>query len=191
MVIEILTAILVAITAFYAWATYKILRANEAVVHAMNEQSIAMTRPYVVIAPHLELDNPIFYLKISNTGKTAALNLRLTIDKPFYKFGERREDQNLAAATAFNQSISSFSPGSEITFSLAQGFKVFEGKTEHPDMPHTFTVTAEYEYEGHMARESHHIDLRPYLGADVPQDAYIRRLRSMSDSLEKIAKAPR
>jgi hypothetical protein len=186
-IIELLTAVLVVITAIYAWATYRILRANEKVVEAMQEQAIAVSRPYVVVAPMLEVDNPIFYLRVSNTGKTAAQNLRLTMDKSFFKFGEKGENRNLASFTAFKQPIDSFPPGADITFSLAQGFKVFAGDTENPDMPHTFSVTANYEFVGRRVEEVNHIDLRPYLGADVPQDAYIRKLKEMSESLKKIA----
>lgn len=186
MIIELLTAALVVITAFYAWATYKMLRTNEKVVEAMNEQAVAVGRPYVVIAPVLEVDNPIFYLRVSNTGKTAAEKLQLKIDKPFFKFGEKGENKNLASFAAFNQPIDSFPPGAEITFSLAQGFKVFDG-TENPDMPHTFSVTAKYEFAGRQVEEVNRIDLRPYFGADVPQDAYIRKLREMSESLKKMA----
>src|SRR5688572_86022 len=133
MAIELLTGALVVITAFYAWATFKILRVNERVLEVMREQTVASTRPYVVVAPVLELDNPIFYLRISNSGRTAAKNLRLTLDKSFFKFGEKSSDHDLANFTAFKQPIDSFPPGAEITFSLAQGFKVFGGNTENPD----------------------------------------------------------
>lgn len=191
MIIELLTAALVIITAFYAWATYRILRANEKVVEAMQEQAVAVSRPYVVIAPVLEVDNPIFYLRISNTGRTAAQNLRLTMDKSFFKFGEKGESRNLASFTAFTQPIDSFPPGSEVTFSLAQGFKVFAGDSESPGMPHTFSIAASYEFAGRRVEEVNRIDLRPYLGADVPQDAYIRKLKEISESLKKIAARPR
>ena len=122
--------------------TYRILRANEKIVEAMHEQAVAVGRPYVIVGPVLEVDNPIFYLRVSNTGNTAAQNLRLTIDKPFFKFGEKGERNNLATFSLFNQPIESFPPGSEITFSLAQGFKVFAGDTKNRDMPHTFSITA-------------------------------------------------
>lgn len=187
MAIEILTAALVLITAFYAWATFKILGANEKVVEVMREQTLATSRPYVVVAPVLEPDNPIVYLRISNLGRTAASNLRLTIDKSFFKFGEESKDRDLAGFAAFNQPIDSLPPGAEITFSLAQGFKIFEGNVENPKLPHTFSVTAEYEFADKKVREVNRIDLRPYLGADIPQDAYLRKLKDMSDSLRKMA----
>lgn len=43
----VLTALLVVITGFYAWATFRILRANEAVVKVMKDQLEAQGRPYV------------------------------------------------------------------------------------------------------------------------------------------------
>ena len=184
MVIDLLTAALVVITAFYAWATFKILRANESVVEVMREQALATSRPYVVVAPVLEFDNPIFYLRISNIGKTAAANLHIKIDKSFYQFGENRD---ISTFTAFSQPIDSFPPGAEITFALAQGFKIFEGSTENPKLPHTFSVVADYHFAGQHVIETNQIDLRPYLNADVPQDAYVRKLKDISKSLNEIA----
>ncbi|WP_243295289.1 hypothetical protein [Geothrix mesophila] len=188
MVIEILTGVLAVITAFYAWVTYKILRANEKVVEAMREQAVAMTRPYVVIAPGLTLDSPTFYLRISNQGKTSAMNLRLTLDKPFHKYGESAKDHDLTTFNAFTQPIDSFPPGSEIVFTLAQGFKVFANSKESPTMPHTFSVTADYEFNGQRVKEENHIDLRPYLGANIPQDPHLTKLGGIIDSLNTIAK---
>jgi hypothetical protein len=192
MIAELLTAALVIITGFYAWVTLRILRANEKVVGVMHEQAIAISRPYVVVAPFYEMDNPIFYLRIANLGKTAAINLRLTIDKSFFKSGE---DRDLATFMAFNQPIDSFPPGGEIIFSLAQASKVFAASTEDPKLPHTFSVTAEYGFEGNRVKEVNRIDLRPYIGAQIPQNAYIRKLEKMSESLKNIAantsKAPK
>ena len=185
MVLELLTAALVIITGFYAWATFKILRANEKVVEAMHSQAIATVRPYVVVGPSLEVDNPIFYLRVSNLGRSAATNLRLSIDKSFFMFGENRD---LAGLSVFNQAIDSFPPGAEITFALAQGFKVFEGDAENPKLPHTFSVTAAYEFADRKVEEVNRIDLRPYLGAGIPQDAYVRKLKEISESLKTVAR---
>jgi hypothetical protein len=185
MVVELLTGALVVITAFYAWATFKILRANERVVEAMHTQAIAGARPYVVVAPLLEVDNPIFYLRISNLGRSAATNLRLSIDKSFFMFGENRD---LSELTVFNKTIDSFPPGAEITFALAQGFKVFEGDAENPKLPHTFSVSAAYEFADRKVQEINRIDLRPYLGAGIPQDAYVRKLKEISESLKTVAR---
>lgn len=186
---EILTAILVVITAFYAWVTFRILRANQRAVESVREQTEAAYRPYVTVSVHLEPDNPIFYLRIANTGKTSAMNLRLAIDRSFYKFGERSEDHDLATFAAFNKPIDSFPPGSEITFSLAQGFVVFAKDADPTVCPIKFTVTATYQISGREVEERHNIDLRPYLNADVPQEAVIRKLKAIDDSLGKLTGA--
>jgi len=187
MILDYLTGALVIITAFYAWATFKILRANEKVVEVMHEQAEAMTRPYVCVSPILEPDNPIFYLRITNSGKTAAQKLRLTIDKSFYTFGEKSEDNDLASHTAFNEIISSFQPGAVIVFSLAQSFKIFSKEANNGLLPHSFTVTAEYSYLDKTVKENNIIDLAPYLGSNIPQDPYVRKLKDIDKSIEKIA----
>lgn len=35
--------------------------------------------------------------------------------------------------------------------------------------------------------ESNPIDLRPYLGASVPQDAYVRKLKAIIEAIERVA----
>ena len=187
MVIDYLTGALVLITGFYAWATFRILRANEKVVEVMHEQAEAVTRPYVSVAPILEPDNPVFYLRISNTGKTAANKLKLTIDKSFHKFGEKSGGRDLATFAAFNQVIESFPPGAEITFSLAQSFKLFAEDADKEILPQSFTITAEYSYGNKTVKENSIIDLKAYLGADIPQDPYIRKLKDISKAIEKVA----
>lgn len=187
MIIEYLTVILVIITGFYAWVTFKILRANEKVVEVMCEQAESVTRPYITVNPFLEPDNPIFYLRISNTGKTAANNLKLTIDKPFHKFGEKTEKKNIATFAAFDEIIESFSPGEEMTFSLAQYFVLFGKDADKKFLPQNFTITAEYSYANKTVKEMTKIDLSAYYGSDLPQDPYIRKLKNLIEAIESIA----
>lgn len=186
--IEILTGALVFITGFYAWATYQILKANKRVVEVMQEQNDAISRPYVTISPKLEVDNPTFYLTICNTGRTSAHNLQLSIDRSFFKFGKNDPANNLANYSAFTQAIDSFAPGSEMTFSLAESFVVFSEKADESLLPKKFTIVAEYDYGlNRTVREFHTIDLRPYLGADVPQEALIRKMKDLIEAVEKVA----
>lgn len=187
--IEILTALLVLITGFYAWVTYRILKANELVVDAMREQSEATYRPYVTVTLFLEPDNPIFYLRITNRGKTSATDLRLAIDRSFFKFGERSERNDLASFAAFNQPIDSLAPESEIVFGLAQGFVVFAEGADQTTCPNTFAVTAGYKFGAKQVEERHVIDLKPYLHADVPQNSVIRKLKAINESLGKLTEA--
>jgi hypothetical protein len=176
---ELLTAALVIITGFYAWATYKILKANEKVVEAMHEQAEAMTRPYVAVTALLEFDNPIFYLRIANTGKTAATDLKLSMDKPFSRLTEK---------SAFKEIIKSLPPGAEIVFMLAQSFVIFAENADSNVTPSCFTVTAEYSFGGKRVVEDNIIDLKAYLGANIPQDARVRKLKDINESIQLVAK---
>ncbi len=186
--IEFLTALLVVVTTFYAWISYRMLRANEKVIDAMHAQSEAIYRPYISCRPFLEPDNPIFYLKISNRGKTAASDLRLTIDRSFFKFGEQGEQRDISSFSIFNEPIDSLPPESEITFALAQSFIIFAKNADDALCPTKFTINAQYKFGSIEVSENHIIDLRPYLHADVPQDPTIRKLKAINDSLSQINK---
>jgi hypothetical protein len=163
------------------------LRANEKVIDVMHEQAEAIIRPYVQIAPMLEPDNPIFYLRISNAGKTTANNLKLTIDQSFHQFGDKSGKSDLASYAAFNNVIESFPPGAEIVFSLAQSFKLFEEEADTVLLPQSFIITAEYSYKNKTVKENNIIDLKAYHHANIPQDAYIRKLKDISKAIEKVA----
>jgi hypothetical protein len=180
---DLLTAALVIITAFYAWATFRILRANEGVVEVMQLQAEAMTRPYITAGAFLEPDNPIFYLRITNTGRTAAHDLQLNLDKSFYRY----ERDDLASTPAFTQKIESFPAGATLEFALAQGFVIFGEGADRSKMPTVFTVTAQYSYAGKSVKEANVVDLRPYLNTQIPHNAYVRKLDQIGESLKKIA----
>lgn len=89
MTIEHLTAALVAITMFYAYATFRIMRANERAVSAMRKQTEALVRPYVTVTVMTVPASPMFYLRIANTGRTGAEDVRLTIDRDFFQYGHK------------------------------------------------------------------------------------------------------
>ena len=105
--IDILTALLVVITGFYAWVTFRILRANEAVVQAMRDQLEAQSRPYVHPSLFVVPGTNIFGLRVKNTSKTAASNLRLSIDKDFFLLAKKEDAQNLRKMNAFSKPIAS------------------------------------------------------------------------------------
>ena len=189
MTIEILTGLLVLITGFYAWATFHILKANERVVEVMKSQSEAMTRPYLTVTPFIEVGSPVFCLKIKNTGKTAANRLRLSLDKDFYRFGEKGKDKNLAELPAFCNEIDALNPNEEITFSLALAPAFFNEKADESLTPSQFTVTARYSFGEKTFEEAHMVDLRSYFMADVPQDIHAKELKDIRTEIAKVADA--
>ncbi len=183
--IEILTALLVVITGIYAWFTFRILKANERIVDRMHEQQEAMYRPYISISPVVYPENPIAFLKITNSGLTAANNLRLTLDKDFFQFGDKKEERNLKSHSAFRDKISSLVPGAELYFYLAQSFVIFGKKSGEDLTPPVFSITAEYEYSEKKVSEKTVIDLCPYLGAANPHDPLVRQLKDIKEVIEK------
>ncbi|MCC6713061.1 MAG: hypothetical protein IT344_06840 [Candidatus Dadabacteria bacterium] len=183
--IEVLTGLLVFITGLYALFTYKILKANQSVVTEMQNQNEALRRPYIVISPALFPNNIIFFLRIRNTGLTAAENLRLSLDKNFYEFGKIEDRCNLKSFKAFNDPIDSFVPGAEMTFYLAQSFVVF-GENANPEVtPSIFTITAEYSFGKKTVVEKTVIDLRPYAHSSPPQDSISYELKKIREILAK------
>lgn len=160
--------VLVLITGVYAWFTYRMLKTNQATVREMRAQREDMFRPYVVVSISLVGDIPIFRLIIRNTGKTAARNLRLSLDKRFYQFGRTIDNFNLKCHYAFNSPISYFPPEAELTFYLANLMTVLGPEADANVTPSKFTVSAQYEFFGREVTEENMIDLEPFRDASVP-----------------------
>ncbi len=184
MTIEYLTAILVFITAIYAYLTHRMAKASEASVEAMREQSEAMLRPYVTAAPYIRPNTQILYLRVQNTGKIGAQNLRFTIDRDFFQFGEKAGG-NLRTMSAFSTPIDSFPPGAELIFALAQGWVVFGGNAQPDVCPTQFTVTATYEFLEKEVSEVNRIDLRPYIGTEGEHDPVVEELERIRKVMEQ------
>ena len=64
------TTVLVSITGYYAGVTHKTLK-------IMQQQSEAITRPYLTINVFAEPRGVLYYLRIANTGRTGANNVPL------------------------------------------------------------------------------------------------------------------
>lgn len=186
MMTEILTALLVVITGFYAWVTFRMLKANHRVIDLMAEQSENTMRPYITITPFVLPERPVFTIKIANTGKTAARNLKLNIDRDYYRYGrDGNRDDNIADFVAFNNVIESYSPGAEMFFDLAQTFLVFADDADENSTPALFTITAEYSYNDKIVIEKNVIDLRPYKKSNPPIDSLVSGVKEVSEKIEK------
>jgi hypothetical protein len=187
--IEVLTTLLVVITGFYAWATFRILRANEQVVSVMQEQSEAINRPYIAVSTFLVPRSVMIYLKIENIGKTAAHDLRLTLDRDFYKFGRSGTENNLAKFSAFTQPIKTFPPGAQLVFPLAQAFVVFGEEANSEATPRVFNINTTYSYLHRTVTDTTTIDLNPYLKSQPDPDPVLDKLDAMVKSLDTMARA--
>lgn len=186
---DFLTLALVVITAFYAWATLKILRANEAMVATMRDQQNSAMRPYISAFVHIRTGTQLFYLSIKNVGKTAALNLTLSLDKDFYQLGEKRDERNIANSAAFTNPIDSFPPDGQLLFLLGSGPSLFGGAHNEEISPLVFHVKATYMAGSQSVTETSIIDLRPYINTDVPHDPIVEELERLRESIDKTVRA--
>ena len=191
MLTEVLTGISVAITAAYAWLTYQILKANRATVKAMEEQSAALTRPYIAISAAAEPGTIVFILKIANHGNTTAEHVSLTMDRPFYQFGNG--DKNIANMNAFVGVIPSFPPRHELNFHLATSIQIYGGERTDAPLPQEFNVTATYySASGRKFVETTAINLRVLYGtaviADQDMEKIVTQLKELTAAVKAYAK---
>jgi hypothetical protein len=190
MVVESLTAILVVITGVYAYLTHRIAKATEASVAAINRQSEASLRPYITVAPFVRPKALFLYLRIANNGRTAADNLRLTLDHDFFQWGKKdHPERNLRTQSAFTHPIDSFAPGAELLFALGQGWVLFGADADPTSTPLQFNVMAAYEFFGKEVEETTHVDLRPFLGSEGEADPLVEELERIRKELEKLPAA--
>jgi len=157
-------------------------KSSESSVEAMRNQSESFMRPYITISPFIRANTPILYLRVKNTGKTNAQNLRLSIDRDFLQFGDRA---NLKELSAFTTPIDSLPPDAELIFGLAQGWVLFGEKSKPDACPLQFNITATYVFPGKKVQEVTQVDLRPYLGTEGESYPIVEELEKIRKVLEK------
>ncbi|WP_229751173.1 hypothetical protein [Undibacterium terreum] len=160
-------------------------KTSEASVKEMQRQSEAALRPYVNVSAFIRPNTPILYLRIVNTGRTPAENLRLEMDRDFFQFGETQVDKNLRNKSAFTTPMDSLPPDSELLFALGQGWVIFGNEAKLDLCPTQFTVAASYEFSGKKIDERHNIDLRGYLGSEGEHDPLVEELERIRNVIEK------
>lgn len=180
-----LTGALVLITGYYAWATRKILAANEkavaasrAAVDAMREQTEAVYRPYVTVTHRLTSDAAL-YLDVVNTGKTNAEKLKLDVDRDFWQLGPRTDNYNLPTTPAFSNVIESFPPGASLTFALGPGLMTHDDRADETETPLVFEITASYGFGGKRVDERTTVDLRPYAYTFTKPDPIEKQIKDL------------
>ena len=181
MIMEILTAFLLIVTAVYVFMTYKMSVMSERSVQIMKEQTEAMSRPYVVVQPLVRPNTSLMYLKIYNSGKTPALKVKLELDRDFFQFGE--SNKNLKEFGIFSSRLDRFAPNQELFFGLGQGWDIFGDSKK--SLPKQFVVTATYSYMDKVVVEKSHIDLCPFEQSEGEANPIVEELKIIREALEK------
>lgn len=185
MIIELLTGILVVVTGFYCWLTFKILKSNKKAVKEMRVQNESLIRPYITASTFVT-KGAQYYLKIKNTGNSAAQNLLIKLDKDFFISGLENEKKNIRNAFVFNNIIESFPPGSELFYLLGHGSVLLKNDFDEKITPQEFTVASKYEFYENIYSEKTNINLKQYEGTVIFSDSLADNLRDISIQLEEI-----
>ncbi len=145
-----------------------------------------MLRPYIIVEPFIRAHTPFLYLRVKNTGRTGAENLRLNLDRDFFKFGQvDHSEKNLRTSSAFSAPIDNFPPGAQLIFALGQSWIIFGDNADPNITPIQFSVTATYEFPGKKVEEINKVDLRPYLGSEGERDPLVEELERIRKIIEE------
>ena len=179
---NVISLILVIATGITVILNWKIANANKGMLDNIREQYQDSLRP--VVFPSLQFrDQVVVRLVISNSGRSPAYQLRVTIDSDFLQFGERR---NIRDFSVFNEEIPVFPPGAEIAIDLAQGFN-FDREIDGRNItPSQFNVGVSYSSRNQQFDEIVPIDLTPYFQTHHAKSA-AEWLGKIEDQLKKIA----
>ena len=155
-------------------------------VEVAKRQAEAVYRPYVTVRAEPTPVGTATRLVVTNTGQTAAHDLRLRLDRDVFPL--TRESENLADKHAFREPIPTFPPGAVLAFTLIDTW--FREERSEPVPPEVFEVRATYGYPGREVDETTTVDLRAYSESELPvQDPTGRQLQEINRTLDKAVRA--
>ncbi len=85
----------------------------------------------------------------------------MTLDRPFYVNGEKRDGKNIAELPAFTAPIESLPPDGRLIFILGVGGTIFGARSDPEICPPKFNVHATYEHGSRSNSEDDVVDIRP------------------------------
>lgn len=150
----------------------------------MREQTEAQLRPNIVISVAPRTGTTLLCLTVKNTGRSPAVSLRMKLDRDFFKNGEKREGNNVAALSAFTNPIENLAPESQLIFNPGVDGTVFGSQSDPSIFPMVFSVQASYHFSFQEYAEKSTIDIRPMLSSTFEQDPVAEGLKRLREFLE-------
>jgi hypothetical protein len=181
--------LLAAITAYYAFLTQKLLAANRESLSLAERQMEAQSRPYIEVSPLVREGSSMFQLRISNSGKSSANNLRLTIAPDFYRLHNKSENNHLQRLYPFSENIDSFGPALELVIDLGVSYQFFQGPENDAVSPPRFTVHASYSSESNRYDETTVVDLNIFRGSSAAAVGSVQELKEMNKEIGRLTAA--
>ncbi|WP_206452947.1 hypothetical protein [Aurantimonas marina] len=167
---NLIAILLLLVTGVYVFLTWKISQANTRLLEETQRAFKEDRAPYIVARVAIS-QSVLVSLRIENLGRSPAVNLTLSLDRDFYRFGEYREDNNIRNFHAFQHEIPQFSPGEHFNFILSQGFNLENFRESLNLTPKILKLTAVYQFDGSQRVSRHVIDLNPYMNNSFQKSA--------------------
>jgi hypothetical protein len=172
-----------ALAAVFAWFGLRILKDAGRALADIRDYLEEDRKPHVVVTVNVE-ELPLLHLRIANDGRMPARDLRLTISRGFFSFGD--PDQNLAQSASFNQEVSSFPPGAELFFPLAETSTIFGAAADGMATPSRFWVTVSYRHGEEIVEEATEIDLDAFRDAVAKPNPLAKEIRKIRETLAEV-----
>lgn len=180
---NLISLILVIVTGVYVLLTWRIANANKGMLDNIREQYRDSLRP-VVYATLQVRSQVVMRLAITNSGRSPAYRLRVTIDKDFIQFAHGR---NIREFNIFNREIPVLAAGGAIVIDLAQGFNLDREQDGKVLTPLEFNIALSYSSnDNKLFEETVPIDLSPYMQTHTPLSSS-ESLALIEKHLKKIA----
>jgi hypothetical protein len=180
---NIVSLVLVVVTGLYVFLTYQIAHANSKMAQHLVDQQEEMSRP--IIAANIEIRSQVLLvLVIRNVGRTVASNVRMSLDRDFFRFGQT-ESGNLRNLSIFQKESFTLAPGDLLRFDLAQGFVIFADDADESLVPKTFEIEIEYVSLRKPYKETIAVDLKPYQMTNWPKSELALEIESLAKVLDR------
>ena len=180
---EILTFVLVVITAGYAYVTYRMAMASEHSVALMREQIDSMARPYVCLSLVKQRNSPFIYLRIENTGKTSAHNMTLKWGPEFEKVMHLKLLAMLNSAYIFKNNIATFPPNSPIKYLFGVGDSLIQDEKNEVQIP--LSITATYTFGKRTVSETTWLDVKQYHSTSLDKDPVVDAIDKLREVIDQ------
>lgn len=180
---NIVSLILVIATGAYVFLTYRIAKANSLMAQQTMNRQESISRP--VISANIEVRSQVlFVLLIRNTGASVASNVRLELDRDFFRFGERK-NANLRDLEIFKSVPFTLAQGDCLRFDLAQGFVIFADDSSEAITPSLFKIRAAYSSSMKEYQDDIVVDLKPYRMTNWPKSEIALEIEKLTKAVEK------
>jgi len=180
---NIVSLVLVLATGAYVYLTHKIASANSLMARQMLAQQENISRP--VLAANIEVRSQVlFVLVIRNTGASVATDIRLSLDRDFFRFGEKTGN-NLRDLPVFREQPFTLASGDALRFDLAQGFVIFADGADPNIVPPRFNIVAKYKSPSKDYSEIIAVDLAPYRMTNWPKSEIALEIEKLTKALKQ------